>query len=85
MITPLISSTNRIATAVAGCFGLLEVRNTTIALPSRAMLLFNVDRSRDANLKRDSEAPMVSVHLASSLIQQLADQSVSYTRDLESY
>lgn len=48
------------------------------------MLLSNVDQSKDANLKLDSGVPIVSIHLASSLIQGLADQAVSYTRDLES-
>lgn len=83
-MTPLISSTNRLGTAVADYFGLLEVRDTKIAHSSRAMLLSNGDQSKDANLKRDSGVPIVSVHLASSLIQGLAAQLVSYTRDLES-
>jgi hypothetical protein len=47
-------------------------------------LLSDVDQSKDANLKRDSEVQMVSIHLASSLIQGLAAQPFSYTRDLES-
>jgi len=64
--------------------GLLEVRDTTIAHSNRAMSLSNIDQSKDASLKLNSGVSIVSVHLASSLIQGLADQAVSYTRDLES-
>jgi hypothetical protein len=79
-----MSSINRLGAAVAGCFGLLEISDATIAHP-KPTWLSEINHWKDEIFSPDSEVPTVSVHLATSPGQRLADQNVSYTRDIESY